>query len=86
MFALVKLIAGLLDIYSMLILIRVLLSWFSPHPNNQLYQILIKITEPVLGPIRRIIPLQGIDISPVIAILLIDLVIKRILLGLLSSL
>jgi YggT family protein len=78
-------ISSLLNIYSLLILIRALLSWFSPNPYNRLYQLLIRVTEPVLGPIRRIVPLQGIDISPLVAILLIDLVIKKILIGLLSS-
>ncbi len=75
-----------LNIYTLLILVRALMSWFNFNPANGIYYILIKLTEPVLGPIRRLIPMQGIDFSPVIAILLIDLVIKRILLGLLSTL
>jgi YggT family protein len=75
----------LLSAYSLLILIRALLSWFAPNPRSSLYILLIKATEPVLAPLRRIIPVSGIDFSPVIAILLIDLVVKRILLSLLSS-
>ncbi|HOD18522.1 MAG TPA: YggT family protein [Candidatus Cloacimonadota bacterium] len=73
----------LLDIYSLLILIRALMSWFSVGYRNRFYLWLIRITEPVLAPLRRLIPLPGIDISPIIAILLIDLVIKRILIALL---
>jgi YggT family protein len=76
----------LLSGYSLLILIRALLSWFSPNPHNRLYILLIGATEPVLAPLRRIIPVSGIDFSPLIAILLIDLVVKRVLLSLLSSL
>ena len=84
--AIIRLIVSLLDAYSILILARALLSWFSINPYNKYYRLLIRITEPVLGPIRRLIPLQGIDISPLVAILLLDLVIKRIIIGLLSSL
>ncbi len=82
----VRLAESILNVYSLMILIRALLSWFSPNPYNKLYIFLFKLTEPVLSPIRRFVPLQGIDISPLIAILLIDLVIKRVLLGFLSTL
>lgn len=81
----IGLVNSVLSIYSLLILVRALLSWFNISSLSGLYYILIRITEPVLGPIRKLIPLQGIDISPVIAILLIDLVVKRVLLGLLAS-
>ncbi|MFO7660711.1 MAG: YggT family protein [Candidatus Cloacimonadaceae bacterium] len=79
------LVQTFLNVYTMLILVRALISWFSPNPYNRLYQMLIRATEPVLAPIRRIVPLQGIDISPLIAILLIDFVVKRLLIGFLSS-
>ena len=82
---LIWLIDKALSAYSLLIILRALLSWFSPNPYNRLYIFLIRITEPVLAPLRRIIPLQGIDFSPVIAILLIDLVFKRIVLYFISS-
>jgi YggT family protein len=53
-----------------LIIIRAVLSWFSPDPYNTLVQILYKATEPILSPFRRIISAYniGIDISPVLAI------------------
>ena len=57
-----------------LILIRVLLSWVNPDPGNAIVQFLYKATEPILEPIRRRLSLNfrfGIDISPVIVILLI---------------
>lgn len=82
---LIWLVQTALSAYSLLILVRALVSWFSPNPYKRWYQLLIRATEPVLAPIRRIVPLQGIDISPIIAILLIDFVIKRLLVGLLSS-
>jgi YggT family protein len=85
-FAVIKTIDSLLSIYSTLIIIRALISWFSPNPYNRLYVLLIRITEPVLGPLRRLIPISGIDISPIIAILLIDIVVKRVLIAIASSL
>ncbi|MFA5063487.1 MAG: YggT family protein [Candidatus Omnitrophota bacterium] len=55
-----------------LILIRALISWVSPDPHNFIVQFLYKATEPILYPIRKILPLNlkfGIDISPIIAFL-----------------
>ena len=70
--AIVRVIDTALDIYSWIILIRCLLSFFSPDPYNQLYRILIEITEPVMAPVRRIMPTFGtIDLSPIVVILLI---------------
>lgn len=57
-----------------LILIRALISWVNPDPYNPIVQFLYKTTEPILYPIRRLLPLGlkfGIDISPIIAFLLI---------------
>ncbi|MFA5411150.1 MAG: YggT family protein [Candidatus Omnitrophota bacterium] len=57
-----------------LILIRALISWVNPDPDNPIVQFLYKTTEPILYPIRRLLPLGlkfGIDISPIIAFLLI---------------
>ena len=53
-----------------LILIRALISWVNPDPYNFIVQFLYKTTEPILYPIRRILPSGlkfGIDISPIIA-------------------
>lgn len=54
------------------ILIRALVSWVNPDPFNPIIQFLYKTTEPILEPIRRLIPgisRLGIDISPIIAFL-----------------
>jgi YggT family protein len=57
---------------------RALLSWFPVRPGNPFYPlalILHQITEPVLSPLRRIIPTIGpIDISPIVALLLLQFV------------
>ena len=62
----------LITILTWVIIIRALISWVNPDPYNVIVQILHRLTEPILAPIRRIIPMHnmGIDISPIIAILL----------------
>ena len=53
------------------IIARALLSWFNMDPRSPLIQALNQITEPILDPIRRIMPRLGmIDLSPMIAIFL----------------
>ena len=80
MFILSNLLAAIASLLSMiftvvywLILIRALLSWVNPDPHNPVVQFLYKATEPILYPIRKILPLDmamGIDISPIIAFLI----------------
>ena len=74
-----KLLLAILQVYSWLILGRVILSWVNPTPRNELLLMIFRVTEPVLGPIRRIIPLRGIDLSPIVAWLLIQLITRLII-------
>jgi len=60
-----------LSIFYWLILIRALISWVNPDPNNTIVQFLYRATEPILTPIRRMLPQMGIDLSPIIAFLVI---------------
>ena len=72
--ALANIIDIVLTIFYWLILVRALVSWVNPDPFNPIVQFLYKATEPILSPIRRILPLSlrfGIDISPIIAFLII---------------
>ncbi len=71
--ALASLLNVIITIFYWLILIRALISWVNPDPYNQIVQFLYKATEPLLYPIRRMIPSQmgiRIDISPIIAFLI----------------
>lgn len=54
-----------------LIIIRALISWVNPDPYNPVVQFLHRATDPILNPIRRILPAMPIDISPIIAYFLI---------------
>lgn len=57
------------------IIIRALMSWFNPSPENPVVRIVYEITEPVLAPLRRIVPRIGmIDITPIVAILLMQVI------------
>jgi YggT family protein len=54
---------------------RAILSWFNMDPRSPLVQVLNAVTEPILDPIRSIMPRLGmIDLSPLIAILLLQFV------------
>ena len=65
----------LCEVLSLAIIARVILSWFSPSPTNALAIILNKVTEPVLAPLRRIIPRAGmLDFTPLAAIILLQLI------------
>lgn len=67
------------------VIIRALLSWFMPNDSTGLSRILNDVTEPVLQPIRRVLPpVSGIDFSPIIALILIQLV-SRVLVSLIAS-
>jgi YggT family protein len=58
------------------ILIRVIISWVAPTSRNAFVEILFTITEPVLAPIRRLLPRTGMfDISPLIAMIALQVII-----------
>ncbi|MCA1593240.1 MAG: YggT family protein [Acidobacteria bacterium] len=72
------LLYGLLAVYSLLIFMRIVFSWVV-GPSNRVLHFLIRATEPIMGPFRRIIPPLGMfDISPIIVLLLLDLLKKAI--------
>jgi len=65
----------LCEVLTFAIIARAIMSWFSPRPTNRLAIILYQVTEPVLSPLRRIIPRVGmIDLTPLAAIMLLQLI------------
>ena len=67
----------LLYLYTWLIIIRAVVSWTRVDTNNPLIQFLVKATEPILAPLRALVPpakLGGIDLSPILAIIAIQIV------------
>lgn len=66
------LLYGALSVYSLLIFIRIIFSWGQVGYGNRVMRFLVRATEPLLGPLRRIVPPLGpMDISPIVAFLLI---------------
>jgi YggT family protein len=75
----IQVIRIFLEVLSFAIFVRVIMSWFMMGTRNKyvlgLYQALHVVTEPILGPLRRIIPTIGmVDISPMIAIILLYII------------
>jgi len=65
----------LCEVLTLLILVRVIVSWVSPGQTNTLTNILYQVTEPILGPLRRIIPrVSMLDFSPLIAVILLQVI------------
>lgn len=59
-----------LFIYMWMIIIRAIISWVNPDPYNPIVQFLYRSTEPVLQPVRRLLPITwGIDFSPLVVII-----------------
>jgi len=60
-----------LDFFMLIVIARAVLSWVNPDPYNPIVRFIHNVTEPVLLPVRRRVPLwfSGIDFSPIVVIL-----------------
>jgi len=75
----IQIIRIFLEVLSFFIFVRVILSWFIMSTRNRvvitIYQVFHQITEPILGPLHRIIPYIGmIDITPIVAIIILQII------------
>ena len=68
-----KIIDMLLTAYTWIIIAQAIMSWVRPDPYNSIVRFLFTVTEPVLRPIRRRLPVSfgGFDFSPIIVLLVI---------------
>ncbi|MGE5444025.1 MAG: YggT family protein [Ignavibacteriales bacterium] len=70
--ALAQVLHLLLNVYMLLIIVRAIISWVSPDPYNPIVNFLYRATDPVLRYVQRIIPpLGGIDLSPILVLIVI---------------
>ena len=76
MFILANLLAAIAQVLNMglfflmiLVFARAVISWVQPSPYNPIVQFLYTTTEPILAPIRRRLPMAGIDISPLVVLM-----------------
>jgi YggT family protein len=81
-FEVVRLMMLVLDIYTWVIIAAAVISWITPNPYNPVVRMLRRLTEPVLAPLRQLLPpwkTFGLDFSPMIIILLIQWAVKPLL-------
>lgn len=65
------LIYGLVSIYTMLVFVRIILSYTTLGYGNRIMRFLMNVTEPLMAPLRRIVPTVGMfDISPLVAFII----------------
>jgi len=59
------------------ILIRIVFSWVSPYPTNTVSRLAFQLTEPVLAPVRRLLPpTAGLDLSPLVVSIVVIILIN----------
>lgn len=82
---LIQLVQSASWVFSLLIIVRVIMSWVSPDARNQIVVIVHRITEPVLAPVRNLLPaMGGIDFSPLLVLIAVQVaeqVLIRVLIG-----
>ena len=77
--ALASVVYYVLEMYIYVVIARALLSWVNPDPWNPIVQFLTRVTEPALAPIRRVVGWRlGLDLSPLILILILSFLQKFI--------
>lgn len=77
----VQLITTIFKIYEVAVIVRVLLSWIQVESNHPIIRFVYNITEPLMAPIRNILPTTriGIDFSPLIVLFLLELIQKALI-------
>ncbi len=80
-----KMLDIILTIYMYVIIARALVSWVNPDPYNPIVSFLYRITEPVLGQVRKRLPVMGgLDLSPLVVLLVIFFLQKFVVVSLLD--
>ncbi|MGI6553245.1 MAG: YggT family protein [Clostridia bacterium] len=82
--ALLQIVRVFFEILTWLIVARALLTWFPNVPYNAVTKFIYETTEPVMGPIQRMLPYSLIPFSPIVAIIVVQLV-ERLVLSLLAG-
>jgi YggT family protein len=81
-YSVLKLIALTLNLYTFSMIVQAVLSWVGPGISNPAGSVLWSINEPLLRPVRRVVPpTAGLDLSPLIMVLLLQLISQLIPLG-----
>jgi YggT family protein len=84
--ALATFITYLFQALAIAVFLRAIISWFRLAPDNPIQVILVQVTEPILAPLRRVVPSLGMfDITPWIAIILLPILGDLIVRGLYAT-
>ena len=67
----VRVLMSICQVYSWLIIARVVIGWLNPRPGNTYLIMVCRLTDPLLNLLRPLIPIRGIDLSPILALLLV---------------
>jgi YggT family protein len=71
-------VGQLIGLYEIVLIVRIVLTWVPHNPDHPAVTFLYKITEPVLEPVRRVIPsIGGIDVSPIVVFIVLHFI-KRV--------
>ncbi len=63
----IDLLIFIIQAFLVVVLVRVVFSFVSPFPTNAVSRLAWQVTEPVLAPIRRLLPpMSGLDLSPMV--------------------
>ncbi|HEY8495657.1 MAG TPA: YggT family protein [Limnochordales bacterium] len=85
MIGLIRLVDTLFEVYSWLLIIRILLTWFPVDPYNPVVRFIARVTDPFLRLFRGILPPIGmLDLSPILAFIVLNLL-RRLVVNVLWS-
>ncbi|MBI2849686.1 MAG: YggT family protein [Chloroflexi bacterium] len=75
-----RLLLLLCEVFTLLIVLRTIISWLFPGHLNMLTRFLHRLTEPILMPLRRILPkLAGLDLSPFVSVVILQALVQLII-------
>ena len=71
-------IIAVLRLYELIIIIRAVQSWMSVDPRHPMVRLVASLTEPVLGPVRSFTMFGTLDLSPMVVILIVELIVRAV--------
>jgi YggT family protein len=84
-FQIIQLVNIVFEVLTWLVIIRCVLSFVPHDPHQPLISFIYEVTEPIMGPFRRLIPAAGgVDFSPIVAVLAITLI-QRLVIQLINA-
>lgn len=83
-----QIVSRAIEIYEMILIVRILMSWFRPDPDHPVVRFILSITDPILVPVRDVVMKvfpglrnMGLDISPIVVFLLLGFIRRMIYSG-----